>query len=370
LKKITLLQWSNVVDKIKFYKNLSITSNDNNIVANYYTKYPELNVFKKFKKIIVWGYPLGSHTHSYIHGTWVKVFNFLQLPIAWYHDNSYPKDEDYSDCLFITEGFCDENIPIISSSTYFVHVAVNPEKYLSTGARMIDIRYYVDSINDTNYCYTYPTDTVKLNPDSDALYKIMPNDEDVAPKFNREVKNVPYEAIYMYWATDLLPHEFNYEDASATHEKVIYHIGTFDTNHPFFDMPKICEQFDISFIHKDPWITPVTYEENIRLMKTSYCCPDFRNYKGFDSTRVGYIPCRIFKAISYGHSGITNSLKVKELLGEHVEYISSIEEIIPVVERRKDDVEWRKEAMRYVAEKHTYINRVHDLALVLIRDRI
>jgi glycosyltransferase involved in cell wall biosynthesis len=152
-------------------------------------------------------------------------------------------------------------------------------------------------------------------------------------------------------------------------EKTMYHIGTLDSGHALKNIAPIAAAAGIAFVHKNPWQTSLSYAENIRLMKASYTCPDYRNYAGIDSERVGYIPCRVFKAISYGQSGITNSVHAKALLGKHAEYVDSLEEIFRVTEARKDDVAWRQAAMRHVASRHTFIHRLRDLASVLNKRR-
>ena len=104
-----------------------------------------------FSKVIIWGFPLHTHTHSYIHYGWVKGFTHLGYETHWFHDGDFPKGFDFSNCLFITEGYADDNIPIVESSIYFVHIARNPEKYIGKAKRFIEIRYLVDSIKDCNY---------------------------------------------------------------------------------------------------------------------------------------------------------------------------------------------------------------------------
>ncbi len=79
-----------------------------------------------FSKVIIWGYPLYTHTHSYIHYGWYKAFKHMGYNTFWFHDNEFPVDFDYNDCLFISEGYADNNIPIIESSIYFIHIAINP----------------------------------------------------------------------------------------------------------------------------------------------------------------------------------------------------------------------------------------------------
>ena len=120
----------------------------------------ERNIFRSFRQVIIWGFPLHSHTHSYIHGAWVKTFQHIGIPVHWFHDGSFPELFDYTNTCFITEGWADDNIPIESSSTYFVHIAKDPSKYLDKGARLIEIRYHVIEINDSNYYYVRPTNAM------------------------------------------------------------------------------------------------------------------------------------------------------------------------------------------------------------------
>jgi len=337
--------------------------------------YPELDVFRSFRQVIVWGFPLHTHTHSYIHGAWVKTFKSIGIPVHWFHDKEFPVDFDYTNSCFITEGWADDNIPINDSSTYFVHIAKDPARYLSKGARLIEIRYNVKEIHDFNYDYVLPKEAVNLSRDT--LYEVVPDDSAVASKRGRPVNKTPYEAVYMYWATDLLPGEFQYSDAALVRNKVVGYIGTISHDHPFHAFKRAAESAGVRVQHVDPWRQPVSFEENIRIMKESYCAPDFRSrgdpaqlqrygpMNGTNHLDIGYIPCRVFKAISYGQTGITNSKRVKELLGDYVEYTSDPSEVIQIVGRRENDIAWRKECMKYVAENHTFLQRARDLARAL-----
>lgn len=335
----------------------------------------ETDIFKTFRQVIVWGFPLHTHTHSYIHGAWVKTFKHLGINVHWFHDKDFPHDFDYSNTCFITEGWADDNIPINSSSTYFVHIARNPSKYLSKGARLIEIRYNVLEIHDCNYNYVLPKEPIYISKET--LYERVGDDSAVASRNGRSVTKVPYETAYMMWATDLLPHEFNYDDAAATHSNTIHYIASIGEDSPFHEFSRCASKAGLEVKYIDPWRNPVSYEDNIMLMKASYCAPDFRSHgqlnkaqqygkmNGTNHLDIGYIPCRVLKAISYGHTGITNSKRLKELLGDHVEYAATPVDVLPLVEKRKGDIEWRKTAMRYIAENHTFLQRARDLARIL-----
>ena len=55
------------------------------------------NIIKELK-VVIWGYPLNSHTHSYIHSSFYKAFKYLGHNVHWFHDDDYPEDFDYDNC--------------------------------------------------------------------------------------------------------------------------------------------------------------------------------------------------------------------------------------------------------------------------------
>jgi hypothetical protein len=340
----------------------------------------EQNQLDKYCKVIIWGFPLDSHTHSYIHAMWVKIFKVgFNKDTYWFHDNNYPTEFDYNNCLFITEGYADKNIPIVSTSTYFVHNAIYPERYVDRGARLIEIRFNVNEIHDVNNDFTLDDGThtlIYLTPH--AKYEKLISNKDIhISKRGTAIKNINYECIYLYWGTDLLPHEFNYEDINIEKENKIYYIGSqiYSTNYPKFR--NICSKNGIQWITSNPWNTPLTFEKNKLLMQKSILTPDFRSIGTDEDTRIfgrkngknhleiGYLPCRVLKAISYGQIGITDSIHVKKILKEHVLYSDNMEELFSMAMSERNNKEKIIDAMKYVQENHTYVNRAHELIKAL-----
>ena len=180
------------------------------------------------KKVIIWGFPLHSHTHSYIHGGWFKAFKSLGYDTYWFHDKDYPIQFDYNNCLFITEGYADDNIPIVNTSTYFVHICRNPEKYLNKVKRLIEIRYLVDHIKDVNYNYVLNKE--KCEKISDATYYEKLNNNGGIAKYHNNPIKMDYECIYTCWATDLLPEEITEESIDFPKQKCIYWCGSYNAN--------------------------------------------------------------------------------------------------------------------------------------------
>ena len=325
-------------------------------------------------KIVIWGYPLHTHTHSYIHNGFKKGFEFLGHEVYWFHDDNYPTAFDYSNTLFITEGYAEKNIPLVESSTYFVHICINPQKYLEKGCRLIDIRFNVNQINDCNYSYTFDKkNAIKI--DEVSFYDKSADDSILSDKFKKGIGG--YESLYLSWATDLLPDEFNYEDRFFSRERKIYHIGSIAENNinEIRKFSQAMQENGIEFVHKNPWTSPSTWEEVKLLTQKSYIAPDLRgsamrseiNGKvdtGANHKLIGYVPCRIFKNISYGQIGATNSKAVKELFGEFVIYNDDEYNLFYNTNKRKDETDYILEQMNFVQKNHTYVNRVDSLMKV------
>ena len=60
------------------------------------------------KKIVIWGYPPDTHTHSYIHG--LKAFSYLDYDVVWCDDDPDYADE-VKDSIVLTEKNCMSHLP-------------------------------------------------------------------------------------------------------------------------------------------------------------------------------------------------------------------------------------------------------------------
>lgn len=327
-----------------------------------------------FNRVVIWGYPLHSHTHSYIHGGWFKAFKALGYDTYWFDDTHYPDGFDYNNTLFITEGYADKKIPLNNTSTYCVHICINPDKYLGHVKRLVDIRYLVDHIKDCNYNYVLDRST--CTEISRTMYYQKLHDNGGIAKHNNKPQSMEYECIYTCWATDLLPDEIKdefIEDNNKIKENIIYWCGSYnDRNNPeLLKFASEASKCGIKFVFNNPWSHPLSYEDVQRYTRKSFMSPDIRCSGDPNKSRlgetgtchksIGYIPCRILKAISYGLLGVTNSRHVYELLDKMVVYSDDEAQLFNDAIAKISDTELIKKQMKIVREKHTYINRARDL---------
>ncbi len=321
------------------------------------------------QKVIIWGFPLYSHTHSYIHYAWYKAFKHLGYDTYWFHDKDFPIDFDYSNCLFLTEGYADANIPLNRTSTYFVHMCRTPSKYLNAECRLIDIRFNVYRTKD--YTYDYVMDKSKYHQlDLCTFYEDSASDVALREKYRFGVNG--YEAVYTSWATDLLPHEFDFQNMHIPRERKIWYIGSVWSANmkEINDFKLACQHNNIEFINNNPWGNYATVEQHRELIQRSYIAPDIRGSgvtcdevtdKDCNHLDIGYIPCRTFKNISYGQVGATNSKAVSDLFEGRIIYSSNPYKLFFDTEAHKTDYALITEQMNYVKENHTFINRIRSL---------
>ena len=336
------------------------------------------------EKVIIWGFPLHSHTHSYIHACWVKVFNALGKETYWFDDKTHedPLKFSYKNSLIITEGFQDDKIPLDSSNIYFVHFCIYPQKYLSCGARLFEIRFKVNVFHDCNNDWDFSDGTHTLvNLSDDVLYESLSTNAGVSPEFRGTPAPMNYEALYMQWPTDLLPWEINLEDAEREHKQVVHYVGTPYGNNRLDRFKEAIAKKGIEFVSHNPWEKPIGFEEAKVLVQESILAPDFRGegsaedrvkygeLNGKNHLAIGYIPCRLFKNISYGHLPLTDSPHAAELLGDAVVFDTDIERLVEKGIEAQKNIERKKQAMRMVAARHTYLQRARDILRAIAMPR-
>lgn len=323
------------------------------------------------KKFIVWGYPLHTHTHSYVHAAVEKAAKSLGYQTFWFSDENHPPPNkfDYSDSIFYTEGYADNKIPLIPDCVYFVHISKNLNKYLDSKCRLIEIRYDVTEINDINYRFERkPEMEQKI---SQAVSYVRDASSRDLVSYKGEERS--YECLYVTWATDLLPEEIDLEKRFQNREKLIYWIGTIGNSNmkEFLPFANECQKNNISVIVSNPWSNPISFEQTMDLTRRSFLAPDIRgsgddpSTTGTNHLKTGYVACRAFKNISYGQLGLVNSIRTHEYLGDLTIFSSDSVELFHLGMENMKNYNLIKEQMLFVRENHTWKKRLSDILRVI-----
>ena len=288
---------------------------------------------------VLWGHPLHSHTHSYIYHGFYRALNSMGarssgcakmmpfLPVA--------------DSVIFATDQSDHDIPLDPCFYYVLHHSTSP-KYASLRAahRVLDIEVYTHAVHSTSA-------------------------KEIAPYtfWDGRVLTFP-------WATDLLPTEIpGHRPQELLHpsSNVINWVGTvgfneFSNFHELESFRKACAENLILFLYTGLYTDarPVSPEQQMSLVKHSYMSPTI---VGKWQSEHGYIPDRIFKNISYGQYGVTNSFAVRSMFGDNIIYNPDPYGLFydARLKLRLTPVESQWKVMDYVAAHHTYVQRVESI---------
>lgn len=283
-----------------------------------------------FNQVVIWGHKLHTHTHSYIHGAFYKAFTHLGYKTIWLDNNDNVDMIDFTNSLFITEGQVDEGIVMRDDCTYLLHNC-NGNKY--THGKLFTLQVITKS----------SLEQYKFEP--------LPNDYGF---YNND------RLIMLCWATDLLPDEINKNIELVRNNKLNVKNELNFVGMPISPWDKVkdwCGRNNIMYRNFGGFGNNVSFDKNMELIQQSIIAPSFQEPWQVEH---GYIPCRIFKNISYGKMGITNNPFVNEIFDYRLIYGINIDETLDKA-KEFNDTDSVIELMEYVRDHHTYINRINSI---------
>ena len=302
------------------------------------------------KKILIIGHELHSHTHSYIFNAINRALIFLNYNVEWiYNINDINKiiDLNIHYDIIITELYYNKNIPIIQDCIYIFQ-----EPFLEL--------FNNDSYITYDFMNSYFKDIPKKN-----IILWRPYINQYSNDFFKIYKKNDYSIIVMPWATDLLPNEIdeNIKNLESFEIKDISNFIGMPLQHNE-DLKNALQKYNIKYAVYGGTFDKnseknKSIEDNMKLIQESIIAPALQSDWQIEKK---YIPCRIFKNISYGKMGITNSETVYKLFNKKIIYSTNIEELVEKsleFNRRNDRFSIIKELMIEVRDNHTYVNRIN-----------
>lgn len=314
------------------------------------------------KRALVWGHALHTHTHSYIHAGFVKAFSYLDYQTTWVDDRNphcvskYSSElrlltsQERSNTIVITEGQVDSELPVIDGISYVIHNC-NRVKYPTS--KVLNLQVVTNGIENSEGV----------------------RGDEVAENYAYFDKSS--NTLYQPWATDLLPHQFirmkespkfDYVPDQVVASRTLCWIGTIwggywgNTSElePLF---KFAESAGFRLVIGGK---SLSFEENLNLVRMCSVSPAVvgRWQKVND-----YIPCRLFKNISYGGNVFTNSAISARLMHGSVIYaddpIDAMKLFMEVSQQEQN--ERRMHAVNTVLLHHTFLNRIRLINYFLSR---
>ncbi len=287
-----------------------------------------------YNKIVIWGIKYKTHTHYWIHHGYYRAMKYLNENTIWIDDKILENDDIIKNSIIFTSGICDKYIPLREDCFYILH-----------NCKKIKYKNLIEN-NQVLLLQVYTHDVFKKK------FELTKHDECIYYSI-REKK------IYLPWATDLLPNEIEknkkrLESVYKNRKKQACFIGTVWNNNinEITEYQKLCDSYDIKFIIKGG----LSMEDNIRIVQESLLSPTIVGKWQVDN---GYIPCRIFKNISYSGCAITNSETVYKLFNKKIIYGKTINEMFHKGLKYYETCNLQDiyATMDFVKNKHTYIQR-------------
>lgn len=319
---------------------------------------------KKIDCLVVHGLLTSQHTHKFIHEAIYKTFEYLKnnnnknMEIHWIDDketNIYDNKES-NFLIFSSPHYeTDLHLPIIENAYYILHfnkINIKTNKKID---KYDDLLKRKKAIKYIEFRYI----NNKASKIEDTFFWHEDN------------------AVHLPWATNLLPYEIDKKIVELAllkkvpHEKKnSYFCGSvWRSNEKEIELWKsLCNKHGIEpeFVNE--------YDESVHQEKirTSYIAPSIQGKKQKVSDVNFYIPCRIFKNISYGAFPITNNLGVKNLFQDYpIIYNNNLEtlllESIQYMETLHDPRNFKTHKknminlMIHIKNEHTYLSRLNVL---------
>ena len=315
-----------------------------------------------FRQVVIWGNKLDSgDTFSFIHYGLNRVSRFMGFKTLWLNASDNLPQIDLSRTLFLTEGGA-KKLPIRKDCWY---VVFNYDRLIND----------IDDAFAEGRAIAYQ----HWNGRGSECYLAMEKVGEMAYLDGTKLLHLP-------WATDRIPPEIAAirDRLSAPTVRRCAFVGSMNWSGPPFDMDKqwgpfisACERGGVPFVcgrNRRYQCQTSNYagrkmlfnypEEAVTYVCRSLLAPSIQ---GHWQCEVGHLGDRIFKNLSYGKLGITNNLHIEALLGEHCVFCENTEKLFGMA---MDAVQSRPPArvmaaMRLVAEKHTYVNRINAMLKAL-----
>jgi hypothetical protein len=310
-------------------KNLEKKYTKKKLMEDIVIRIYELMLFLQLRYIVIWGHPLHSHTHSYIHEAFFMAGKYLNIPTYWvpqicFYEQNKVKNLGYfpqDNTLFITEGQVIDGIPESNESFYIFHNVTNRTKISIPSNRILNLQVF----------------------NKDALGDSFP----LFDNFQRI--NIEKKVLYMPWATNLLPHEF-FDKIEVNNVLDTINItgqsGYEDTIHSFV------EGVGLPLNRR----AGLSYRDSIQHVRNSICAPSIITKQ---QKEMRYVPCRTFKNLSYGQICVTNSLESFYILHYNAVYDDNEYKLGKLfLDSSKETWNNFESCKALVKVKHTYLNRV------------
>jgi ADP-heptose:LPS heptosyltransferase len=285
---------------------------------------------EKFSKVVVWGLKTGGHTHAHIHRHFFNTLRRLDANVVLVDDLLENNDTIESNDLVISVDVASRHLPIRQGAYYCLHNCADDIHQRIDPSKSIRLRTYTRSAEQAGEKW------------------------DQVTFFDGKTRT-----LFQPWATDLLAGEFE-EPILKSPSNIVFWVGSIWNDrlnrgnvNEIRILKDVLEKRDMRFVH----LQGISDLLNVRYVRHSLIAPAIA---GGWQVENDYLPCRMWKNISYGQLGVSNVRKFDEVFNGCAVAGRSIEEIIDNTlslpfSRYRDMIYEQQEVVK---NHHTYVNRL------------
>jgi hypothetical protein len=289
---------------------------------------------KRYKKIVIWGVKEARPGDSFhfIHLHFNKAFKHLGYEPIWVDDDNKNRSLVEPGSFVMGFNLAGENLPVVKGVDYCLH-------------NFDEVGNIHDEIGNKNnirlQVYTSKSENAKQKW-GDVRY------------FEPATRT-----LFQPWGTDLMP-EYFMKPVYPVLSPIMFWVGSVwnDANNQgniedIQKLKKVLNKYNVIFKQVRVGDTLAT-----RLIRASRIAPAIAGKWQVDNN---YLPCRLFKNVSYGQLGITNVPRLQSLFGDkpkgsNIEFL--IEQAINM--KRKQAIEIVK-SQQEVCKNYTYVSSIANI---------
>jgi hypothetical protein len=320
-----------------------------------FVKEKNINVF------VVHGLKNSGHTHRYIHDAINRTFLYLQkylknkgnnIEVKWIDDENIYNDKDNYLVFSSPHYNTDTNLPVQNNIYYILHY--NKENYV-TKKEIIKYNDLLKNKKAVKYVEFrfIPEKNMNINFLNESKTQWIDNNDN---------------SLHLPWATNIFPEDID-KNINKVSKKCFdknngfLFCGTiWEKNYQIMNKTKnICEKLGLKYRVENI----KDEDEHVKKIRETYIAPSIQGEGHCKSETEFYIPCRIFKNISYGALPITNNKGVANIFKDYlIIYDKDIEKLLKKSMEYLDKTDYNnyykdlKKVMIFVRDNHTYINRI------------
>lgn len=255
---------------------------------------------KRFGRVVIWGLSKNFHTHKFIHLAFFKTLQSSTVKTIWLEDLEKNQSVILKGDLVLSVNVASKYLPIKPGVYYCLHNFDHSIAQKINRSFLLNLQVFTSGVKDLK-------GVEKLDP---------------VTFFDPKTKT-----LYQPWGTDLRANEFQ-KPVFSKNSPFVFWVGSIwnnELNQGNYDeiqeMKRVLGQNNIKLLN----LRRIPSVANRYLIRRSRVAPAIAAQWQVDQ---GYLPCRMFKNISYGQLGITNVKEFELLLGDSYLSFSSIGDLI------------------------------------------